>query len=147
DSGAGPGTTLIPPDGDGWVYVGSRATSLGGGMYHYEFAVENLNSDRGIGSFRVPIPNGAIVSNAGWSQVDCHSGVPAEDANRNTAWIQTVSATEVSWSTPHTFSPASPTLGSYLRWGTLYNFRFDTNVPPATGNITLGYFKPLAGYV
>ena len=28
-----------------------------------------------------------------------------------------------------------------IRWGTLYNFRFDADVPPQNGSITLGMFK------
>ena len=28
-----------------------------------------------------------------------------------------------------------------IRWGTLYNFRFDSNRPPQTMNATLGFFK------
>ena len=29
-----------------------------------------------------------------------------------------------------------------LRWGTLYNFRFDANAAPVAGTVTLGLFKP-----
>ena len=28
-----------------------------------------------------------------------------------------------------------------LRWGTLYNFRFDSNRPPQAANATIGFFK------
>jgi hypothetical protein len=28
-----------------------------------------------------------------------------------------------------------------LRWGTLYNFRFDSNRPPAVQNATIGFYK------
>jgi hypothetical protein len=144
----GAGTTLVLPAGDGWVYVASRATDLGGGVWHYEYAVENLNSDRGIGSFRINFPAGTAITNAESRLIDCHSGVAAEDANRNTPWSQTISSDNITWSTPHTYSAATPQLGSYLRWGTTYNFRFDANVAPATGgNAVLGYFKPLATYV
>ncbi len=144
----GAGTTLILPAGDGWVYVASRATDLGSGVWHYEYAVENLNSDRGIGSFRIDLPLGAVVSNAEMKQVLCHSGVVAEDANRNAPWTQTVNSDNITWATTNTYSAATPQLGSYIRWGTMYNFRFDVNVAPAaSGNANLGYYKPLAGYV
>ncbi len=144
----GAGTTLVLPAGDGWVYVASRATDLGGGVWHYEYAVENLNSDRGIGSFRVNVPVGAVITNAEKRQSDCHSGLAADDANRNTPWTQTISSDNITWSTPHIYGADTPQLGSYIRWGTTYNFRFDCNVAPAaSGNASLGYFKPLAGYV
>src|SRR4029077_16661651 len=28
-----------------------------------------------------------------------------------------------------------------IRWGTLYNFRFDANQPPQAANATVGFFK------
>src|SRR5207249_3659555 len=28
-----------------------------------------------------------------------------------------------------------------IRWGTLYNFRFDADQPPQSANATVGYFK------
>jgi hypothetical protein len=28
-----------------------------------------------------------------------------------------------------------------IRWGTMYNFRFDSNRPPQTANATIGFFK------
>jgi hypothetical protein len=148
-SGAqGAGTTLVLPAGDGWVYVASRATDLGGGVWHYEYAVENLNSDRGIGSFRINFPAGTVVTNAAMRQLLCHSGVAADDANRNAAWTQTVNSDHIIWGSPNTYSAATPELGSYIRWGTMCNFRFDANVAPATGgNAVLGYYKPLATYV
>jgi hypothetical protein len=147
-SGAqGAGTTLVLPAGDGWVYIASKATDLGGGVWHYEYAVENLNSDRGIGSLRINFPTGSVITNAESRQINCHSGVAADDTNRNAPWTQTVSSDNIMWSTPHTYSAATPQLGSYLRWGTMYNFRFDANVAPATGgNAIVGYFKPLATY-
>jgi hypothetical protein len=147
-SGAeGAGTTLVLPAGDGWVYVASRATDLGGGVWHYEYAVENLNSDRGIGTFRINFPIGTVVTNAEVKPIDCHSGVVADDANRNAPWVQTLSSDNITWASPSTWSAATPQLGSYLRWGTMYNFRFDANVAPGTGGTaTLGYFKPLTGY-
>ncbi len=145
---SGAGTTLVLPAGDGWAYVGSRATDLGGGVWHYEYAVENLNSDRGIGSFSVPIPTGATITNIEMKQTLCHSGVAADDANRNAAWTTTNSGSAITWASPNTFNAALPELGSYIRWGTMCNFRFDCNVAPAaSGNAVCGYYKPLAGYV
>src|SRR6185295_16714904 len=50
---------------DGLLVVSSKATNLGGNVWHYEFAVYNMNADRAIGSFSVPIPSGAAVTNVG----------------------------------------------------------------------------------
>ncbi|MCY2961406.1 MAG: hypothetical protein NTY35_14680, partial [Planctomycetota bacterium] len=58
--------TNVQVAGDGLFIIGSKATSLGGGIYHYEYAVYNQNSDRNGGSFSVPIPAGASISNIGF---------------------------------------------------------------------------------
>jgi hypothetical protein len=114
--------------------VGAKATALGGGLYHYEYAVYNVNADRSGGSFSVPIAPGTVVTNVGFHAPFYHSG----EVYDNTAWNSSVGATAVTW-TPATFSPAAN--ANALRWGTMYNFRFDADVPPTTGSITLGLFK------
>ena len=43
---------------DGRFIVAKKVTSLGGGNYHYEFAVHNLNSDRSGRGFTVDFPAG-----------------------------------------------------------------------------------------
>jgi hypothetical protein len=118
----------------GRFIVGAKATSLGGGVYHYEYAIYNLNADRAGGSFSVPIQNGAQITNVGFHAPFYHSGEPID----NTAWDSAVSASAVTWA-PHPFSPSVNS--NSIRWGTLYNFRFDANVAPRTGNATLGLFK------
>jgi hypothetical protein len=115
--------------------VGAKATDLGGGTWHYEYAIYNLNADRSGGSFSVPIPAGTVVSNVGFHAPLYHSGEPYD----NTAWNSVVSASAVTW-TPATFNP--PANANALRWATMYNFRFDANIAPGTGNATLGLFKP-----
>ena len=37
------------------------------------------------------------------------------------------------------FSPAAN--ANALRWGTMYNYRFDCDIAPTTGTVTLGLFK------
>jgi hypothetical protein len=144
------GQTYTPPStnpaGDGWLYIASKTTNLGNGMYHYEYAVENYNSDRMGGSFTIPFPVGATITNVDWKGGDNHDGIASEDATRNAAWVSTISSNSVSWAAPVAYDPANPTLGNGVRWGTMYNFRFDSNAAPAAGQATLGYYKPLAGY-
>jgi hypothetical protein len=133
--------SLLPSDG--LFYVGSKATDIGGGLWQYEYAVQNLNSDRMGGSFRVPFPAGTQISNVEWRGIDSHSGVPAEDATRNAPWTITVSSNSIEWAAPVAFNSARPTEGNGLRWSTAYNFRFVANVPPVNnGQVDLGFFKP-----
>jgi hypothetical protein len=129
-----PAVDLYNKIGDGFL-VGVKATSLGGGVYHYEYAVMNMVSGRSAGSFSVPVPAGATVTNIGFHDVDYHSGEPYD----GTDWPGVFAGGAVTWATvPYATNPNA----NALRWGTLYNFRFDCNYPPSTATITIGYFTP-----
>jgi hypothetical protein len=117
----------------------SRKPPPGGNLYHYEFAVFNMNSDRAIGSFTVPIPTGASVSNVGFHDVDSHSGDGPGSVNfTGTDWPATIGASSVSWACQTQAQNAS---ANAIRWGTMYNFRFDINASSGSGNATLGLWK------
>ena len=117
-------------------WVAAKVSDLGGGMYRYEYAVQNLNSDRSGGSFSVPLPPRTLITNVEFHDVDYHSGEPWD----NTDWLAAVGPNSISWNSPETFAenPAS----NAIRWGTLYNFRFDASLAPGPGQVTLGLFKP-----
>jgi hypothetical protein len=122
--------------GEGRFHTATRVRELGGGQYRYDYAVFNLNSHRSGGSFSVPIPWGASVTNVGFNDVDYHSGEPFD----NTDWTSTVGAASVTWQSPQTH--AQNPNSNALRFGTMYNFWFDADVAPADGAVTLGLFRP-----
>jgi hypothetical protein len=39
-------------------------------MWHYEYAIHNLDNNRGGASFRIPLAAGASVQNAGFRDID-----------------------------------------------------------------------------
>jgi hypothetical protein len=124
---------------DGLFLVYSKATDLGGGLWNYEYAVQNLTSHRAAGSFEVPLPPGALVQNIGFHDVDYHSGEPYDGTDWTGQVVTDPAGDMVSWSTtPFGTDPNA----NALRWGTLYNFRFDADVPPVTGNVSVGLFVP-----
>ena len=127
--------TDVQVPGDGFFVVGAKATDLGGGTWHYEYAVWNHNCDASAGSFSVPVPSGATVQNVGFHDVDYHSG----EIYDGTDWTASVVPGSITWSTtPHAQDPNA----NALRWATMYNFRFDANVAPVMAAVTLGMFKP-----
>jgi hypothetical protein len=141
-------TNPLGGDNTGLVILSAKATDLGGGVTHYEYALFNMNSDRAIDAFTVPVGAGATVTNIGFHDVFYHSGDGHNSAVGNvvnydgTDWPGVYSGGNVSWTMP----PATPVENSNaLRWGTLYNFRFDVNRAPQTGNVTLSMFKSVAG--
>ncbi len=132
----------------GRVILSAKATDLGGGMYRYEYAMFNMNSDRSIKSFSVPVSSSLSAANVGFHDVSYHSGdgfgsTPTAQVNFDgTDWPGIQGASDVNW----TMVDAVPVQNSNaLRWDSLYNFRFDVAAPPTTGNVTLGMFKAVVG--
>ncbi len=122
-----PVVEFVSPDGR--CKLAAKATDLGGGVWHYEYALLNVDMDRKAGSFSVPIPGGASVSNVGFHAVAHHNeGVAGYN---NDPWTWQVAGGAITWSTV-----ANP-----IRWGTLYNFRFDADAEPGDVTVTLGMFE------
>ena len=123
-----PSVTLVNVDVPGPVterfHVGRKVTNLGGGVWHYEYAVHNLNSDRSARAFEVELPVTTNFTNVGFKDVDSHSGEPYSTID----WSVFSSGGLLSWATD-TFA-ADPNANA-LRFGTMYNFWFDANQPPA----------------
>jgi len=126
-------TSLSAPN-DGQFIVGSLVTNLGDGRWRYEYAVQNLNSDRCACSFHIPFGGGVALSEVEFHGMPHHSGEPYAIADWDASTI-----TGVRWSTQtHTQNPNA----NALRWGTMFNYRFVANQPPTSGTIELALFKP-----
>ncbi len=121
--------------GEGRFTLASNVTDNKDGTWHYEYALYNMNSDRSGRSFSVPVPPGVTLTNVGFHDVDYHSG----DPYALTDWTMTEGAGAVSWGSE---SFAENENANALRWGTLYNYRFDADSGPEAGEVTIGLFKP-----
>jgi hypothetical protein len=131
--------TIVELFADGIFFVAAKVTPIVGGMWHYEYAIMNLNSNRAAGEFRVPILPGSTVANVGFHDVEYHSGEPYD----GTDWPVTVENVGIpNWIVWKTDTYAVNPNANALRWDTLYNFRFDTNLPPVSGDAKLGLFSP-----
>jgi hypothetical protein len=131
--------TVTPVDvpGEGRYYTATKVRDLGNGHWRYDYAVFNLNSDRSGASFTVPVPAGVTVTNWGYNAPFYHSG----EIYTNTPWtFVNAGMGSVTWSAPEDFATNPNT--NALRWGTMYNFWFDADSPPAAAQGTLGLFKP-----
>jgi hypothetical protein len=136
------GVTLtdVQVQNDGHFVVGSKATALGGGMWHYEYAVSNQNSDRNGGSFRVPLPAGTTVVNAGFHDVSYRNGDGPGNVNfSGLDWSPVVAPDSITWACE---TQAQNQSANAIRWSSTYNFRFDADVAPGTGNVGLGLWMP-----
>jgi hypothetical protein len=142
-TGATTNTIEPVPGVDGRAFIAYKVTSPVAGVWHYEYAIHNQNLDRSIQSFSVPLGSGITVSNLGFHAPPNHPGF-ANDGTQgnagfsNAAWTSNQTADALSWSS-ETF--AQNQNANALRFGTLYNFRFDSNMPPIAVNATIAFFK------
>lgn len=117
---------------DGPVILAVDVTDLGGGNWHYEYALYNWRSQREVYSFSVPI-GGASVTNIGFHDLD---KVPGND------WTPTVAGGFVTWATDDF---ATDPDANAIEYQSMYNFRFDANVGPKADLVQGGIFKPGVG--
>ena len=164
-------TTFDVPD-DGRFVLACKVT--GTGPYTYEYALHNLNSQRCAGSVVIPLPGTQnALAYVGFHDVEV-IGEPNQlaDPSNPSADDWTVSgagagSTSVSWSGPsysgtppvYTLDPVTPfkvatfaagtgidSTANVLRWGTMFNFRFTSEVAPVTtGSIAVGLWRPGTG--
>ena len=132
------------PGNDGIWFMGFKVTNPTAGVWHYEYALYNQNLDRAIQSFSVPLGPGVNISNIGFHAPLQHPGWAHDGTFRempgysSTPWNVTQDASSITWST-ETF--AQNQNANAIRFGTLYNFRFDADQPPNPTNATVGFFK------
>ena len=134
---------------DGRAIVAAKVNDLGGGLYQYNYAVFNLDMARAIRQFKVPVPAGANVTDMSFQAVRHHDEPYAYKygsnlqlngtAVDNDPWSMNVLDGEVVFSTGLDIiggAAANP-----IRWGTMYNFSFTTDVAPVTGDFSVVPFR------
>ena len=91
----------------------------------------------------MPVGPGVNISNIGFHAPIQHPGWANDGTFNNqgyssTPWTVTQDASSITWNT-ETF--AQNQNANAIRFGTLYNFRFDADQAPNPTNATVGYFK------
>ena len=142
-TGATSSTVEPAPGVDGRAFVVYKVTGPVAGLWHYEYAIHNQNLDRSIQSFSVPLGSGITLSNIEFHAPPNHPGFANDGTVGNTgfsnaAWTPSQTASDVSWSTE---TLAQNPNANAIRYGTMYNFRFDSDRPPTAVNATVGFFK------
>ena len=115
-------------------HVGVKVCDIGNGMWHYEYAVYNLDCDKGFQSFEIPI-NGTY-ENAEQAFAVYHSN----EVYANESWDVGFDASTgtLRWNSD-TFDVNEE--ANALRWNTMHTFSFDTTDPPVEGMARLMTFK------
>ncbi len=112
---------------DGRFLVAAKVTGPVNGVWHYEYAVHNIDNARGGASLRLPMHSAAVVTNVGF-----------RDSNSNAldSWSWSQSGGEF------VFLAAA---NNPLDWNNLYNFWFDCTVGPASGTVSIDQARIGAG--
>ena len=137
-------STIEPEPGvDGRAFVVWKVTGPVAGIWHYEYAIHNQNLDRSVQSFSVPLGCGIFVSNTGFHAPPNHPGFPNDGTVgsagfSNAVWSPNQIPESLTWNT-ETFAQ-NPNANA-IRFGTMYNFRFDANRPPQDVMATVGFLK------
>jgi hypothetical protein len=132
------------PGNDGILFVGYKVTGPNNGVWHYEYAIYNENLDNGIQYFQIPVFSGVNISNVGFHAPPQEPGWANDGTFNNqgyssTPWSVNQQLSYIQWSC-ETF--AQNQNANAIRWGTLYNFRFDAQAPPQNvPNAFVGLFK------
>ena len=92
----------------------------------------------------MPLGAGANISNIGFHAPPQEPGWANDGISDNQGYSSTPWSSHSDWrvlllGTRETF--AQNQNANAIRFGTLYNFRFDADQPPQTANATVGYFK------
>jgi hypothetical protein len=143
--GAGATVSQVEPDpgNDGIWFMGYNVSNPTAGVWHYEYALYNENLDRSIQSFSVPIAPGVNISNIGFHAPPQEPGWANDGTFNNQGyssapWTVTQAIDSITWNSE---TLAQNQNANAIRFGTLYNFRFDSDQPPQSANGTVGFFK------
>ncbi len=117
-------------------HVARRVTKTPSGdfAYRYEYAIYNMNSDTSAIGFRIEFPGSINIGNAGFHDIDHHSGEPYDTSD----WTIDVDGPNgtISWSAVDMGADSNA-----LRWGTLFNFWFESDAPLAGTTHEIELFK------
>jgi hypothetical protein len=119
----------------GHYTVGYKVEDLGGSSWRYTYVVYNRTSDSSAGSLAIPVGNNATLSNVYFNDIPYHSGEPFNSND----WVTNQAGGMFTWRTDQTFSQNAN--ANAIRWGNMWSFGFDADVPPMPGTADLAMFK------
>ena len=125
-----PGSTLTQGgngNDDGRIAIAVKVTGPTNGLWHYEYAVHNVDNHRGAATFRIPMCASARVQNLGFRDID-------QDALNQ--WTGTRVGGELVFSAP---------ANNPLNWNSLFNFWFDSDAAPVAGSASFDQARIGAG--
>lgn len=125
---------IVDIPGEGRLYCGHKVTDNGDGTWRYDYALFNLNSDRGVQAFGVPMGVLAVIENVDFNRPQYHSGEPFDGRWKN--------GFKLGYYYFACKTYAKDPNASAIRWSTAHTFRFDVDREPVSGDCGVQLFKP-----
>ncbi|MCB1583735.1 MAG: hypothetical protein R3E90_03570 [Marinicella sp.] len=119
DLNAGTASQRILRAGEGHLTVAVKAVDLGGGLYRYNYMIENHDYDPQIQTISVPLHDTSTMTD--FMFVDT-------DEFANNTWTVTRANNMLTLQAP---------AGNEIDWGILYSFSFTVNAAPVAGDVIL----------
>ena len=113
-------------------FVGSKVCDLGNGMWHYEYAIYNLDCHDSFAKFVIPLTG--TYENVEHSFAPYHSNEPFGNAG----WAVNGDNSALSWSCKPF---ATDQNSNAIRFNTMHTFSFDADSPPIVGEAVVGTFR------
>ncbi len=118
---------------DGEAVIAVQVTDNGDGTWHYEYAVYNWRSARGVRHFSVPVYTAGAITNVGFHD---------PDADGSNDWVGSIQGANMVWEVEdYDTNPDAHVIDD----GEMFNFRFDADVPAVMSEATGGAFRPGVG--
>ena len=114
---------------NGLIVLAWQTTDLGDGNWRYNYSVFNWTHNKGLRTFRIPLPPGVVVSNAGMSHYDS----PQDD------WTIAIDSSAIEFTTPDIGESGANPMG----WATSNAFWYDADSAPEAGSPTMDVYDPL----
>jgi len=121
------------PEDEGKVRVAVRVVPIDATHNRYEYNVYNMNLDRQVGAFAVPVGPGVTLSDFGF-----HAPVEDEEPHYSSApWSPVVESDRVVWAPPAPDMGAGEESPNTIRYGTMYTFWFTADESASFADLTL----------
>ncbi|MCB9837857.1 MAG: hypothetical protein H6813_00825 [Phycisphaeraceae bacterium] len=134
----GDDSVTASPTTEGKVRVAVRVVPIDATHNRFEYNIYNMNLDRQIGSFSVPIGPGVTITDFGF-----HAPVEDEEPLFATGdWTPTLGPDAITWNAPAPDTNAGESFPNTIRYGTMYTFWFTADSAGGPSVLTLTQFKP-----
>lgn len=111
--------------GEGQFTVAVKVVDLGGGLYRYNYAVENYEFDPRFINYHLPLPASAVLT-------DTYFNDPEHDTSNDWQFVSDKGVLSLVGNAQNEQD-----------WGMLFSFSFTTDVAPVEGSITIDAAHPV----